>query len=268
MAKDKKSFLLYADLIHTVNQLPDDKAGELFKHVLSYVNDENPETDDVLIKVAFEPIKQFLKRDLEKYEKIVKRNAENGKRGGRPRKAKEPSGLNENPTEPQKADSDSGSDSVIGKEGIIEDVSGSKKEPDTTSPSVDEKEPKKYDYSKEIELLNKVRFLFDSKYYTTPAGRKSWLDVIRLLNVKDGYSYELIEEVIKFGRSDQFWKINFLSISGLRKVKDGVSKFDKMLAAKGGSEDKGIKKFVSKPLGSNPSSRSETVEKFKSKKLG
>lgn len=58
MAKDKKSFLLYCDLIHTVSKMPNDKAGELFKHILLYVNDENPANDDLIIQLTFEPIKQ------------------------------------------------------------------------------------------------------------------------------------------------------------------------------------------------------------------
>jgi len=80
MATDKKSFLLYCDLIHTVNELPDDKAGELFKHILSYVNDENPTTSDLVIKISFEPIRQQLKRDLKKYEQIRERNAANARK--------------------------------------------------------------------------------------------------------------------------------------------------------------------------------------------
>jgi len=70
MAKDKKAFVLYADLIHTVSKLPDKEAGMLFKHILNYVNDENPQTDNIVIEIAFEPIKQQLKRDLEKWENI------------------------------------------------------------------------------------------------------------------------------------------------------------------------------------------------------
>ena len=42
MAQDKKSFLLYCDLIHTIDKLPNEKAGELFKIILQYVNDKNP----------------------------------------------------------------------------------------------------------------------------------------------------------------------------------------------------------------------------------
>ena len=75
MAKDKKSFVLYCDIIHTIEQLTDEQAGHLFKHVLQYVNDMNPETDNVITKIAFEPIKQQLKRDLVRYEKIRERNA-------------------------------------------------------------------------------------------------------------------------------------------------------------------------------------------------
>ena len=75
MAKDKKSFVLYCDIIHTIEQLSDEQAGHLFKHVLYYVNDLNPDTENVITKIAFEPIKQQLKRDLVRYEKIRERNS-------------------------------------------------------------------------------------------------------------------------------------------------------------------------------------------------
>jgi len=70
MAENKKSFLLYCDLIHTFTELTDAEAGKLIKHVLAYVNDKDPQTEDRLLKIAFEPIKQSLKRDLKKYEDI------------------------------------------------------------------------------------------------------------------------------------------------------------------------------------------------------
>jgi len=110
MAKNKKSFVAYCDWQETFNALPDELAGKLIKHLFSYVNDENPETDDVVINATFANIKQALKRDLVKYENIVERNRINGSKGGRP-KAKEPNGLSGNPKKPQKADSDNGSDS-------------------------------------------------------------------------------------------------------------------------------------------------------------
>lgn len=77
MVEDKKSFLLYNDLIYTINKMPNDKAGELFKHILSYVNGLEQETDDLIIQLTFEPIKQQLKRDFAKYE-VVKTDKSNG----------------------------------------------------------------------------------------------------------------------------------------------------------------------------------------------
>ena len=85
MAENKKSFLLYCDLLHTVKKLNDEQAGKLFKHVLEYVNDLNPETEDILLQVCFEPIRQSLKRDLQKYEQIREKKREAGKKGANKR---------------------------------------------------------------------------------------------------------------------------------------------------------------------------------------
>jgi hypothetical protein len=83
MASGKKSFVLYCDLIHTIEKMPNDKAGELFKHILAYVNDLNPTTNDLIIELTFEPIKQQLKRDLEKWETEIKpKRTESGRLGG------------------------------------------------------------------------------------------------------------------------------------------------------------------------------------------
>ena len=82
MAKDKNSFILYTDLIGTVSKLPDDKAGQLFKIILGYVNDLNPQVDDILLQVAFEPVKQQLKRDLKKWEGEKVSRSEAGRVGG------------------------------------------------------------------------------------------------------------------------------------------------------------------------------------------
>ena len=84
MAENKRGFLLYADLINTVEKLPHETAGKLFKHILQYVNDQNPISDELIIELVFEPIRQSLKRDLEKYNRIVERNRANGLKGGRP----------------------------------------------------------------------------------------------------------------------------------------------------------------------------------------
>ena len=85
MAKDKKSFILYSDAIHTVEKLSDTDAGQLLKHLLRYVNDQNPTTENPLVEIAFEPIKQQLKRDLVKFEDVKVKRSEAGKAGANKR---------------------------------------------------------------------------------------------------------------------------------------------------------------------------------------
>jgi hypothetical protein len=74
MAENKKSFTAYCDWNETFNSLPDDKAGQLIKHIFAYVNDENPETDDLLINAVFANIKATLKRDLIKWKEKSEKN--------------------------------------------------------------------------------------------------------------------------------------------------------------------------------------------------
>lgn len=86
MAKDKQSFVLYTDLIHTVRKMPEDKVGKLFLTILEYVNDQNPQVDDMVVDLVFEPIKRQLKRDLKKYEHKKKMWSKAGKRSAELRK--------------------------------------------------------------------------------------------------------------------------------------------------------------------------------------
>ena len=81
----KKSFVLYSDLLNLVDKLPDESAGKLFKIILQYVNDVEICIEDLLLKIAFEPIKNQLERDFSKWDRIKTRRSEAGKQGGRPR---------------------------------------------------------------------------------------------------------------------------------------------------------------------------------------
>lgn len=81
MAEGKKSFILYADQIHLFEGLEDNEAGVLIKHLFRYVNDMNPECDK-LTKIAFEPIKQQLKRDLIEWNKTSVNRSVSGHLGG------------------------------------------------------------------------------------------------------------------------------------------------------------------------------------------
>ena len=131
MADNKKSVLLYCDLIHTVEKLTNSQAGKLFKHYLRYVNDLEPETDDVLIDLVFEPIKQGLKRDLKKWEGIKVKRSEAGKKSAEIRKQKQQvltsvESVEQTSTNPTVSVSDS--DSVTVSEIIDKSITYNKKE--------------------------------------------------------------------------------------------------------------------------------------------
>ena len=123
--KDKKSFIAYCDWIEVFDELPDETAGKLIKHLFAYVNDQDPKTDDAMVKLAFISLKQSLKRDLVKYEKYIEKQTINGSKGGRPKKIEEPKKpkpLFQNPTEPKKADSVNDSESVTVNDNVNDTI--------------------------------------------------------------------------------------------------------------------------------------------------
>lgn len=132
MAENKKSFLLYTDLLATVKKLPPEMAGKLFVTILEYVNDLDPDvSDDYVLDLVFSPIRQQLKRDLEKYEKIRERNRLNGSKHKGSKKPDEASGSKEgsekNPVgskrDPKQTDSDNGIGNVNGNDKSSSDKS-------------------------------------------------------------------------------------------------------------------------------------------------
>ena len=86
MAQDKKSFIAYADWKNIFDELPNEDAGKLIKHIFSYVNDENPETDSILIRAVFANIRSTLKRDLDKWDKQLEQRRLAGKASAEVRK--------------------------------------------------------------------------------------------------------------------------------------------------------------------------------------
>jgi hypothetical protein len=85
MADGKKSFVLYSDQKAIFDELTDEQAGQLIKHIYSYVNDEDPVTDDQIIKISFTPIKLQLKRDLQKWEAQQNQRREAGRKSAEKR---------------------------------------------------------------------------------------------------------------------------------------------------------------------------------------
>lgn len=108
--KGKKSFVLYADLLESVDHLTDEEMGRLFRHLLEYVNDQNPELSDRLLLTAWKPIERSLKQDLEKWRGICEKRAQAGAKGGKQKVANLANATNAKQNLANVADSDTVSD--------------------------------------------------------------------------------------------------------------------------------------------------------------
>lgn len=86
MAEGKNSFVLYTEQKEIFEAVSDEQAGKLIKHIFRYVNDENPTTDDEIVRALFIGIKQALKRDLKKWETKQEQRKEAGRKSAEKRK--------------------------------------------------------------------------------------------------------------------------------------------------------------------------------------
>lgn len=84
MAENKNSFIIYTDWKQDFEFLTDAEAGKLIKHLLQFASDENPslENEDRLLQYAAQKMKAVMKKDLKKYEAVVQKRSEAGKKGG------------------------------------------------------------------------------------------------------------------------------------------------------------------------------------------
>ena len=84
MAENKNSFIIYTDWKIDFEFLTDEEAGKLIKHLLRFASDENPslENEDRLLQFAAQKMKAVMKKDLKKYEAVIQKRAEAGKKGG------------------------------------------------------------------------------------------------------------------------------------------------------------------------------------------
>lgn len=170
MAKDKKSFILYCDQQGLFNKLPDEIAGKLIKHIFAYVNDENPIASDLLLEIAFEPIKLQLKRDLRKYDEYIDKQRVNGAKGGRPTKPNETQKTQAFFDKPKKADNvnanENENDNETNKRGFVK-------------PTIEELR----DYMNSIDMVdvsNKFYDFYESKGWMIGKNKmKDWKSAVR-----------------------------------------------------------------------------------------
>lgn len=118
----KKSFILYNDLNEVVKDLNNEQAGKLFKMILNYTEGNEVKADDLILKIAFTPIKLQLDRDSDKYEKYIDKQRENGAKGGRPKNPTVSQKTQRLDKEPKKPDTDTDTDTVTDSDNANDNV--------------------------------------------------------------------------------------------------------------------------------------------------
>ena len=115
----KPTFILCKDRIEYTKEMTTEDKAQLFDAILLYNNDQPIWQLSYVVKVVFSKMKNFFDDQNQKYEeKIVKRNKENGAKGGRPpsKKPKKPSVLKWNPDKPKETLTDTDTDNSLSNE--------------------------------------------------------------------------------------------------------------------------------------------------------
>ena len=81
LPRARNSFLLYVDSLDVLDELTPQQVGNIFLAIKAHVKGEEYELTGIE-KIAFIPIKNSLKRDAAKYESIVEKRREAGRKGG------------------------------------------------------------------------------------------------------------------------------------------------------------------------------------------
>ena len=88
---------IYPDFINVVHELDNGARGRLLLAIMQYANGEEPDELTGAERIAFIVLKGQIDRDADAYEANAKKQSENGKKGGRPKK---PTAFSENPKNP------------------------------------------------------------------------------------------------------------------------------------------------------------------------
>lgn len=121
----RDGIIIYVQQYEAIKDLSQSDKGVLLDAIFHYhITGEVMQELPPMVLMAFTFIRTSIDSNTRKYEAIVERNRENGKKGGRPRnpnnpsEPKKPTGLKKtqanpnNPSEPKKADTDTDTDTV------------------------------------------------------------------------------------------------------------------------------------------------------------
>jgi len=105
MAK-KQSFVMHDMWGDIIENLPDEQAGILIKAIYQFKRTGDASIEEPVLAAVFDMIRNKMEDDAEKYQKRVKANQENGKRGGRNKTQNNPLGFSETESNPVGPDTD------------------------------------------------------------------------------------------------------------------------------------------------------------------
>lgn len=155
---------------------------------------------------------QRIAEELEEYRQFCEKQARNGKRGGRPKKAapgteKNPLGFDRNPLETHSQPT-----------GV--DIEPKKTLTTNHKPLTNKnKNPSANKFTEHD--LEFAEFMFDRILMIAPKAKRpnfeSWANEVRLMREQDGHRPEEIRQVFEFANTDTFWAQNILSPATLRK---------------------------------------------------
>ncbi len=95
-----KALMIPFDKFVILDILPPEQYKNTLTKMRQYVeHGEEPEELEPMEQMAFESLRAFMNENIKTYQRTIEANRQNGRKGGRPRKAKETHGFSEKPTE-------------------------------------------------------------------------------------------------------------------------------------------------------------------------
>lgn len=95
-----KALMIPFDKFVILDILPPEQYKNTLTKMRQYVeHGEEPEGLEPMEQMAFESLRAFMNENIKTYQRKIEANRQNGRKGGRPKKAKETDGFSEKPTE-------------------------------------------------------------------------------------------------------------------------------------------------------------------------
>lgn len=95
-----KALMIPFDKFVILDILPPEQYKNTLTKMRQYVeHGEAPEGLEPMEQMAFESLRAFMNENIKTYQRTIEANRQNGRKGGRPKKAKETDGFSEKPTE-------------------------------------------------------------------------------------------------------------------------------------------------------------------------